>query len=90
MANALGTLFGDIANAIRSKTGKEGTMKPIEFPSEILNITVGSSNFRATSGIITTSNENTVNGVLTINHNLGIKPDIMIVAAIDAPHTFFS
>jgi hypothetical protein len=41
MANALGTLFGDIANAIRSKTGDTATMKPIDFPTKILGIEVG-------------------------------------------------
>lgn len=35
MANALGALFSDIANAIRGKTGNEGTMKPAEFPAAI-------------------------------------------------------
>lgn len=38
MANVLGELFGDIATAIRSKTGEEGTMKPAEFPAKIKSI----------------------------------------------------
>jgi hypothetical protein len=42
MANALGTLFSDIANAIRGKTGDTGTMKPAEFPAAITGISVGS------------------------------------------------
>ena len=41
MANALGTLFGDIAAAIREKTGDTATMKPAEFPSKISGIEVG-------------------------------------------------
>ena len=41
MANALGKLFGDIANAIRSKTGEEGAMKPAQFPSKIAGIEIG-------------------------------------------------
>ena len=41
MANTLGQLFGDIANAIRSKTGETGTMKPAEFPEKIGAIEVG-------------------------------------------------
>lgn len=41
MANVLGTLFGDIANAIRSKTGDTAKMKPIDFPTKILGIEVG-------------------------------------------------
>lgn len=41
MANVLAELFGDIAAAIREKTGDEGTMKPIEFPDEIRAIVTG-------------------------------------------------
>lgn len=41
MANALGTLFQDIANAIRDKTGETESMKPIEFPTKISEINVG-------------------------------------------------
>lgn len=41
MANALGTLFQDIANAIRSKNGETGTMKPADFPTAISNIESG-------------------------------------------------
>ena len=38
MANALGTLFGDIAGAIREKTGDTAKMKPAEFPEKIAAI----------------------------------------------------
>lgn len=41
MANALGELFGNIAGAIREKTGEVGTMKPMEFPDKILGIEIG-------------------------------------------------
>lgn len=41
MANALGNLFGDIADAIRAKTGEEGTMKPAQFPAKIASIEGG-------------------------------------------------
>lgn len=41
MANVLGTLFQDIANAIREKTGGTGTMKPAEFPTQIAAIPTG-------------------------------------------------
>lgn len=41
MSNALGTLFGDIANAIREKNGETGTMKPAEFPEKISAIETG-------------------------------------------------
>ena len=33
MANVLGELFGNIAAAIREKTGDTATMKPNEFPT---------------------------------------------------------
>lgn len=41
MANALKALFEDIANAIRGKTGDEGSMKPSEFPEKIEAIETG-------------------------------------------------
>lgn len=41
MSNVLGELFQDIANAIRTKTGSSGTMKPSEFPERILQIITG-------------------------------------------------
>lgn len=42
MANALSTLFTDIANAIRAKTGEPSTatMKPAEFPQKITDIDI--------------------------------------------------
>ena len=51
MANALGTLFQNIASAIRAKTGETGTMKPAEFPTQIASIEVGSSG--AAEGAVT-------------------------------------
>lgn len=38
MANVLGELFGDIADAIREKTGTGETMKPVSFPDAIRGI----------------------------------------------------
>lgn len=43
MANVLGTLFGEIATAIREKSGETGKMKPAEFPAKIAAIEGGSS-----------------------------------------------
>ena len=43
MANVLGTLFGEIADAIREKSGESGTMKPAEFPEKISGISTGTS-----------------------------------------------
>lgn len=39
--NVLGTLFQDIADAIREKTGNTATMKPAEFPDKIAAIETG-------------------------------------------------
>lgn len=41
MANVLGELFQDIADAIRTKNGNTESMKPNEFPEEILLIETG-------------------------------------------------
>lgn len=41
MANVLGTLFQDIADAIRAKTGDTAAMKPADFPQAISAITGG-------------------------------------------------
>lgn len=41
MANVLGTLFSDIANSIRSKTGSTNKMSPSKFPSQIDSIQGG-------------------------------------------------
>ncbi len=41
MANVLGELFQDIADAIRSKTGSTDTLKPNQFPAAIEGITTG-------------------------------------------------
>ena len=44
MANVLGTLFQDIADAIRGKTGDMASMKPAEFPGKISAIETGGGN----------------------------------------------
>jgi hypothetical protein len=41
MSNVLGNLFGDIAAAIRAKTGDVGKMKPAEFSAKIASIEKG-------------------------------------------------
>ena len=43
MGNVLGELFGDIADAIREKSGSEGTMKPAAFPEAIRAIQMQST-----------------------------------------------
>ena len=86
MSNVLGTLFQDIADAIRAKTGDTDTMKPAEFPAEIASIVTGgiaSGAFKYKS--------NTFNGysgqpaVRNIVHGLGVVPDILIVIYGNVP-----
>lgn len=82
--NVLGVLFQDIANAIRTKTGGTGTMKPAEFPAEIASIVTGggsgSGEFKYYEKSFLAS------GVTqTIPHNLGCVPDITIVVLSSVP-----
>lgn len=83
MSNVLGALFGDIANAIRSKTGREGTMKPAEFPAEISSILtggiVGGGELKFKSGTFYGNG-----GTQTITHNLGVIPDILMIYVTEA------
>ena len=90
--NALGTLFSNIADAIRTKTANLGTMKPNEFPDKILSIAQiihesggeyvppdnGDSSLKINCGYFRT---NTTTGVrmLSIEHGLGTVPDFVIV-----------
>ena len=83
MANALGTLFKDIANAIRGKTGNTATMKPADFPSAIAGIVTGGAmtgTWISKHGSFTATSE-----IQTVTHNLGVVPDIVIITAAHAP-----
>ena len=81
MANVLGTLFQDIANAIRAKTGGTGTMKPAEFPAQISSIVAGDGiEWLVASGSIARSDVE-ANGIQTVEHGLGVVPDIIVVTA---------
>lgn len=64
MANVLGNLFHDIADAIRSKTGDTGTMKPAQFPEKIASITGGGGAVQLYPPTLTRSGE-----TLNINMN---------------------
>ena len=77
MANALATLFGDIAAAIKAKNGEEGVKyKPIEFPAKIASIPEAKdTKLTVRSGMYIPDSLNTV----TITHNLGVLPDVVIV-----------
>lgn len=79
MSNVLGDLFGNIAAAIREKTGEEGTMKPIEFPEKIAAIEAGGG---SGGGQMFRTFMNINGGYNTrVNVNFGFKPDILLVYA---------
>ena len=83
MANVLGTLFQDIADAIRTKTGSADTMKPAEFPEEIANIPVGggalSGEWVSAKGSISRTENEEKGGIVTVAHGLGVVPDIIVL-----------
>ena len=85
MSNVLGNLFGEIANAIREKTGGTGTMKPAEFPAEIASIVTGGGGNAGGELKYTRGSFNATSTAMTINHNLGYIPDIMIVVYGNVP-----
>lgn len=61
MANVLGTLFTDIANAIRNKTGTTAKMSPNDFPIQINNIVVGGGGASNNDGWVTLIEQQTIN-----------------------------
>lgn len=86
MANVLGELFQDIADAIRSKTGETGTMTPASFPSEIRSIPLVING----AGVETDGNLKIAYGAFfagtgesnvrqTVTHGLGEAPDFVLV-----------
>jgi hypothetical protein len=78
MANVLGELFGDIASAIREKTGDTATMKPAEFPEKIAGIEVGGGSggsAKVFSGYITGNSSMDTR----YNVNFGFVPDVILV-----------
>lgn len=86
--NVLGTLFQNIADAIRSKTGDTATMKPSEFPDKISGIeTNGGGGSTGTGGTFTVADGEfeADNSIMTVEHNLGYVPDILFIVAGSAP-----
>ena len=83
MSTALGELFTNIASAIRDKTGDTATMKPMEFPEKIEGIELSSSggNLKVANGTFLGVG---TSGDAVVNHNLGIIPDIVIIADADS------
>ncbi len=80
MSNVLGSLFQDIADAIRAKTGGTGTMKPAEFPAEIASIVTGGGGGNAGEWVMATGQFTPTSDIETITHGLGVVPDIAFVA----------
>ena len=85
MANVLGTLFSDIASAIREKSGESGTMKPAEFPDKIAALEVGGGSGGASGITIKNMSFKPTSSIYTVTHNLGYIPDILIVWMDDVP-----
>lgn len=81
MSNVLGNLFGEIADAIREKTGGTGTMKPAEFPAEIASIVTGGSD------AVIEPLEITENGVYTAEDVDGYSPVIVSVQSTGGSDT---
>lgn len=93
MANVLGTLFQNIADAIREKTGESGSMKPADFPAEILSIVTGidegDGSAGESSGTVSGATSKPMRyksgrvyphaGTITIQHGLGVEPDMILV-----------
>ncbi len=79
MANVLATLLGDIANAIRSKTGSSEKMSPKDFPIYINNIVVDGGDDSGKEWKFASGATTSTGGALTINHGLGDVPDIIYV-----------
>ena len=80
MSNVLSNLFGDIADAIRAKTGGTGTMKPAEFPAEIAAIETGGvvgDEWIANSGSFEATGAE--DEMVEVEHGMGQIPDIVIV-----------
>jgi hypothetical protein len=79
MANALATLFGDIAAAIKAKNGEEGVKyKPIEFPGKIMALKGDATDSDKKLAVATGEFQITAAGVKKITHNLGVTPDIVM------------
>ena len=79
MANALGTLFSDIANAIRNKTGTTAKMSPNDFPIHINSIVAGSGGTSGGEWKFASGTATSTGSAMTIRHELGAVPDIIFV-----------
>lgn len=79
MANALKTLFTDIATAIRETLPDEPSMSPYNYPDKIRKVAStggGTRTFVYKQGYVTATSETTT----TVQHDSGVIPDIIIVS----------
>lgn len=87
--SVLSDLFADIAAAIRSKNGEEGTMKPAQFPGKISALTVANAEntgLKFAEGDFYPDGS----GADTITHGMGVVPDVVVIfpsRAFDANET---
>ena len=83
MANALKTLFADIATAIKRKNGDPDTVKykPMEFPNKIMGIVSGT----AKTWVVDADQIESTNTAMVIEHKLGVVPDMVLVCISDPP-----
>lgn len=82
MANSLKTLFADIADAIRAKTGNTDKIVPSDFPAQINGIkTTGGESEETTWKFASGKIISDGSGTLVIAHDLGSVPDIISVDA---------
>lgn len=82
MANVLSTLFQDIANAIRGKTGGNEKMAPADFPAKIAAIkTSGGGTGEGIQWVAATGEftPTTTGEAVTVEHGLGVVPDFVFV-----------
>lgn len=77
--SALSDLFQDIADAIRTKTGNTGTMKPIDFPNAISNIEAGGGGGSGTVVSKKGTFKATAQTGNVVTHDLGVTPDLIVV-----------
>ena len=77
---ALTDLLTQIADSIRSKDGTTDTIKATDFPQRILDIQSVGSSLVSESGTFTVA-EDKFN--LTIQHSLGVVPDIVLCMVDD-------
>lgn len=79
MANVLGELFGDIADAIREKTGDTATMKPAEFPAKISGIEAGGGGGSPVLRKVATAKATTGKFNERMSVDFGFAPDFLLV-----------